>query len=140
MTEQQHKAPRLGDVFMMKFTGTSNEQNGWRPGVVFQNNVGNEHSPNIIALPMTSSIKKNAQPTHVIIRAANSGLKMDSMVLCENPERMSKAKLGSYITTLSDEEMRKIAYASLLATSAIAYLDERTILSAKEKAESLVFV
>lgn len=112
----------------MKFSGSGNEQNGWRPGLVFQNNMGNAHSPNIIALPLTSSIKKTGQPTHVIVRAADSGLRKDSMVLCENPERMSKERVGRYITTLSDEYMKQIAEANLLATGAIAYLDVEALL------------
>ena len=120
----------------MKFSGSGNEQNGWRPGLVFQNNMGNAHSPNIIALP-TSSIKKAGQPTHVIVRAADSGLRKDSMVLCENPERMSKERVGRYITTLSDEYMKQIAEANLLATGAIAYLDVEALLLIWKRAMAL---
>lgn len=121
----------------MKFSGSGNEQNGWRPGLVFQNNMGNAHSPNIIALPLTSSIKKTGQPTHVIVRAADSGLRKDSMVLCENPERMSKERVGRYITTLSDEYMKQIAEANLLATDAIAYLDVEALLLIWKRAMAL---
>lgn len=121
----------------MKFSGNGNEQNGWRPGLVFQNNMGNAHSPNIIALPLTSSIKKAGQPTHVIVRAADSGLRKDSMVLCENPERMSKERVGRYITTLSDEYMKQIAEANLLATGAIAYLDVEALLLIWKRAMAL---
>lgn len=121
----------------MKFSGSGNEQNGWRPGLVFQNNMGNAHSPNIIALPLTSSIKKTRQPTHVIVRAADSGLRKDSMVLCENPERMSKERVGRYITTLSDEYMKQIAEANLLATGAIAYLDVEALLLIWKRAMAL---
>lgn len=121
----------------MKFSGSGNEQNGWRPGLVFQNNMGNAHSPNIIALPLTSSIKKTGQPTHVIVRAADSGLCKDSMVLCENPERMSKERVGRYITTLSDEYMKQIAEANLLATGAIAYLDVEALLLIWKRAMAL---
>ena len=121
----------------MKFSGSGNEQNGWRPGLVFQNNMGNAHSPNIIALPLTSSIKKTGQPTHVIVRAADSGLRKDSMVLCENPERMSKERVGRYITTLSDEYMEQIAEANLLATGAIAYLDVEALLLIWKRAMAL---
>lgn len=94
--------------------GSGNEQSGWRPGVVFQNNVGNAHSPNVIALPLTSSIKKTNQPTHVVVLAADTGLLRDSMVLCENPEKMSKARIGKFLTRLPDEYMKKIAAANLL--------------------------
>lgn len=106
----------------MNFAGTGSEQSGWRPGLVFQNNVGNTHSPNIIALPLTSSIKKTGQPTHVVI-PKSVGLKVDSMVLCENPERMSKDRIGSLITSLPDEYMAMVARANMLASSAISFLN-----------------
>lgn len=117
------KAPRIGDVYNMRFDGTASEQHGWRPGVVFQNNIGNKNSPNIIALPLTSCLKKLHMPTHVLISAADTGLKYDSIVLCENPEKMSKDKIGAYITTLSDKDMKRVAEANLMATSAISFLN-----------------
>lgn len=132
----KERVPQIGDVYLMKFGGSGSEQSGWRPGVVFQNNVGNAHSPNIIALPLTSSIKKTNQPTHVIVKAADSGLRRDSMVLCENPERMSKERLGQYLTTLSEEYMKQVAEANLLATGAIAYLDIESAACCMEESRS----
>lgn len=126
MTNSNHSrafTPKIGEVYMMKFNGIGSEQGGVRPGVVFQNNVGNLHSPNIIVLPMTSVVKKLGQPTHVLLRAKDCGLRLDSVVLCENPERMSKDRVFEYITKLPDDAMARIAEASMLASSAIAYLD-----------------
>lgn len=134
---KDERQPRIGDIYLMHFSGSGSEQSGWRPGLVFQNNVGNEHSPNIIALPLTTAIKKRMQPTHVLIEAEGTGLKSNSMVLCENPERMSKSKLGQYITTLSDEYMAKIAAANLLSSSAISYIDPDVLLSLWQQAISL---
>lgn len=131
------RQPKIGEVYYMHFDGNGCEQNGWRPGLVFQNNVGNAHSPNIIALPFTTAIKKMNQPTHVMIHASESGLKRDSMVLCENPERMSKSKIGQYITTLSDEDIARVAAANLLSSSAISYLNPNTLLSLWQRAVSL---
>ena len=121
----------------MRFGGSGSEQNGWRPGLVFQNNTGNRFSPNIIALPLTSSLKKASQPTHVLLPAEETGLPKDSMVLCENPERMSKEKLGRYLTTLPQSFMAKVAEASLLASSAISYLDLESLVSAWRQARLL---
>ena len=121
----------------MHFGGSGNEQRGWRPGLVFQNNLGNLHSPNIIALPLTSSIKKSNQPTHVYISASETGLVKDSMVLCENPERMSKDRLGNYLTTLPAKYMGKVAVANLLASSAISYIEPEVLLSVWQKALAL---
>ena len=132
-----YRPPQIGEVYLMKFGGEGSEQAGLRPGLVFQNNMGNQYSPNIIALPITSSLKKAGQPTHVVLRASDTGLKRDSMVLCENPERLSKGRIGRYITTLSNNYMRQIAEASLLATAAISYLDVDLLHSIWKKALDL---
>lgn len=121
----------------MKFDGSGSEQKGWRPGLVFQNNKGNIHSPNIIALPLTSALKKVGQPTHVLIQAKSTGLNKDSVVLCENPERMSKERIGNYITSLSEYQMGKVAEGFLLATSAISFINENHLLELHKKATSL---
>jgi len=126
--QKTERIPEIGEVYLMTFGGSNNEQSGLRPGVVFQNNVGNAHSPNIIALPLTSAVKKMGMPTHVLLKSSNTGLRLDSVVLCENPECLSKEKIGRFITKLSDEHMKEITEANLLATSAIAYLDMESLL------------
>lgn len=114
--------PQIGEVYLMHFGGTQHEQTGTRPGLILQNNVGNRHSPNVIAVPLTSAIKKTNQPTHVLIRASEGGLAKDSLVLCEGPERMSKTRIGSFITTLSRSDMARVARAHLLSSSVISFL------------------
>ncbi|MBQ6863267.1 MAG: type II toxin-antitoxin system PemK/MazF family toxin [Clostridia bacterium] len=131
------RQPKIGEIYLMNFGGCGNEQKGWRPGLVFQNNVGNANSPNIIALPLTSSLKKAGQPTHVVIPADGTGLAKDSMVLCENPERMSKDRIGNYLTTIPAEYMAKVAVANLLATSAISFIDPELLLVVWQKALAL---
>lgn len=135
--QNEMRKPQIGDVYLMRFDGYGNEQKGWRPGLVFQNNIGNLNSPNIIALPLTSSIKKSNQPTHVIIPAEGTGLERDSMVLCENPKCMSKEKLGNYLTTIPEEYMSQIAIAHLLATSAISFINPELLMSIWQKAAAL---
>lgn len=136
-TMKESRQLQIGDVYLMRFSGSGCEQNGWRPGIVFQNNVGNAHSPNIIALPVTSQIKKASQPTHVLLPANETGLLRDSMALCENPERMSKERIGNYLTTLPDSFIAKIAVASILASAAIAFIEPEALLSAWQQAISL---
>lgn len=136
-TQNKEIIPKIGEVYNMYFGGTGSEQSGWRPGVVYQNNVGNVNSPNIIALPLTSSLKKLYMPTHVLIRADDTGLKKDSIVICENPERMSKDKIGMYITTLPAHYMKDIAIGGLISSSAIAYIDKQTLIAVWEKAVKL---
>ena len=133
-TQVEERTPRIGEVYNMYFSGTGSEQSGWRPGVVFQNNIGNVNSPNIIALPLTSSLKKLYMPTHVLVKSVDTGLRRDSMVICENPEKMSKEKVGKFLTTLPQSYMKEIAIANLIATSAISFIDKDSLILVWEKA------
>lgn len=136
-TATRSNHPLIGEIYMVEFDGTGSVQKGYRPALVFQNNVGNRYSPNVVVLPITSAHKKANQPTHVLVDAAGSGLRMDSMVLCENPQCISKSQLGDYITTLSEEYMKQVAAASLLANSAISYLDISMLVVLLDKATKL---
>jgi len=128
----------IGDIYLMEFDGTGSEQAGLRPGVVFQNNVGNDHSPNIIALPITSSLKRANQPTHVVLAAGkHNGLTRDSMVLCENPQRMSKGRVYQKIGHLGSDAMRCIAIANALASSAIGFLSYAELMDTWKRAKKL---
>jgi len=128
---------QIGEIYLMNFDGSFCEQNGMRPGLVFQNNVGNTYSPNIIALPLTTCMKKLNQPTHVLVRAEDTGLLRDSVVLCENPECIAKERVGRYLTKLSFEDMGRVAEASLIATSVIAFLDTASLLRIRDTAAEL---
>lgn len=138
--EKDKRNYKIGEVYFMEFGGRGNEQRGWRPGVIFQNDIGNAHSPNIIALPLTTAIKKETMPTHVVLHAKETGLPKDSMVLCENPECISKTRIGDYITKIPDSYMEKIAEANIYATSAIAFINPESLMYIWQKASSMVSV
>ena len=103
--------------------------------VFSKNNIGNEYSPNLIILPLTSSAKKlsDSIPTHVKIKSCDTGLKRDSVVLCENPTVMSKSKCGAFLTKIPDNYMSEIAIASLIATSAISFINPEMLLDVWNK-------
>ena len=91
------QTPKIGEVYLLNFEGEDSVQSGFRPGVVFQNNIGNVHSPNVVVLPLTTNLKRLDLPTNVLLRAENSGLLKDSVVLCGNPRCVPKEKLGKYL-------------------------------------------
>ena len=79
------------------------EQGGIRPVIVIQNDIGNQHSPTSIVLPITSEIKKENQPTHCILhKTKKNGLKMDSMVMAEQIRVIDKSRLKDKIGYLDD--------------------------------------
>lgn len=81
-------------------------QDGYRPCVIIQNDVGNIYSPCVIVAPLTSRSKKS-MPTHVDV-GIEDGLYFESKVLCEQIQTRSKSEIRSYICHLSDEKMNEI--------------------------------
>ena len=57
---------RRGDIFYADLTpSVGSEQGGVRPVVIIQNDVGNQHSPTVIAAAITSRVEKRKLPTHI---------------------------------------------------------------------------
>ena len=66
-----------GDIYFVRLdSSTGSEQNGTRPAVILQNDVGNTHSPTLIVATLTSKTeKKAAQPTHCLVERYGGLLK-----------------------------------------------------------------
>ncbi len=104
---------KRGDVYYADLDPVvGSEQNGHRPIVVIQNDIGNKHSTTTIAAIVTSSQKKNL-PTHVHVIDEESGLSNDSIVMLEQIRTIDKQRIGSMIGHVSDETMELIEDAAL---------------------------
>lgn len=119
---------KIGDIYWVNFQGSGSEQNGWKPGVIVQNNIGNKFSPTLKIVPLTSRAK-NDLPTHVKIKAGKYGIVKDSTILCEQETVCDKSKLGGRIGTLPPSYMRQIAVSMTINTPVIGYLDEKSLLA-----------
>ena len=87
------------------------EQGGIRPVLILQNDVGNRHSPTVIAAPITSKTGKARLPTHVSLDKQSSGLCCGSTILLEQLRTIDKSRLKGKIGILSDSEMKRIDWA-----------------------------
>lgn len=84
------------------------EQGGIRPVLVLQNDVGNQYSNTTIIAPFSSKLKSLHQPTHTIIhKSDDTGLKTDSVLLCEQMRVISSKRIIKKIGTVTDENERK---------------------------------
>ena len=85
---------KRGDMFYADLSPViGSEQGGIRPVVIIQNDVGNKHSPTVIAAAITSQLGKNKLPTHIEIGPKNCGLKSESVVLAEQIRTIDKSKM-----------------------------------------------
>ena len=84
------------------------EQGGVRPVLIVQNDVGNRHSPTVIAAAITSRQDKNRLPTHIEVQADKCGLARDSIVLLEQIRTIDKQRLKEHMGHLDDGAMNRI--------------------------------
>ena len=78
--------------------GVGSEQEGYRPVLIIQNDVGNKYSPTVIVAAVTSKVGvKPKLPTHYFIEANTVGLTAPSIVLLEQLRTLDKRRLERYI-------------------------------------------
>ena len=97
---------KRGDMFYADLSPViGSEQGGIRPVIIIQNDIGNKHSPTVIAAAITSQTGKSKLPTHIEIEGKNSGLKADSVVLAEQIRTIDKSRLKEKIGHIDDNNI-----------------------------------
>lgn len=100
---------RRGDIYYADLSPVvGSEQGGIRPVLIVQNDVGNRHSPTVIAAAITSRINKNRLPTHIEVDARSYGLARDSIILLEQIRTLDKRRLKERMGHLDREAMDRV--------------------------------
>lgn len=103
---------RRGDIFYADLSPVvGSEQGGTRPVLIVQNDVGNRHSPTVIAAAITSQKDKARLPTHIQVNTEGSGLTRDSVVLLEQIRTLDKQRLREHMGRLDEPSMTRIDHA-----------------------------
>ena len=91
--------------------GVGSEQEGYRPVVIVQNNMGNKYSPTVIVAPVTTNHEAKAKlPIHCYI-GAESGLDAPSVILLEQLRTIDKKRLGHFVGRLNRTHLRQLNHA-----------------------------
>jgi mRNA interferase MazF len=117
-------APVRGSIFYADFGyGENGEQNGIRPVLVIQNDIGNQYSPTIIVAAISSKVKRLDMPTHITVEPTEqNGLLERSIVVLEQIRTISKDRLMDYVGIMNKEVMEKINKAIFVSVG-ISYSD-----------------
>jgi mRNA interferase MazF len=99
-----------GEVYLCNFgIGIGSEMQKERPGLIIQGNVGNINSSNVIVAPITHTDKPIPSMAHISTQFDENGnIILDGQVNLSNIQTVSKARLGNFITKLSDEDMSNV--------------------------------
>lgn len=99
---------KRGDIIWIagKKEVLGSEQQGNRPAVVIQNDMGNRYSPNLIVAEITKVQKRKWMPTHV----NTSVLEVPSVIMCEMINTVSKKRvmLNKGVRHVTKEEEIKL--------------------------------
>ena len=107
---------RRGDIFYADLSPVvGSEQGGVRPVLIIQNDMGNRHSPTVIAAAITSQMNKAKLPTHIELVGQDCGLTKDSIVLLEQIRTLDKRRLKECICHLTDEAMGRVDQCLLIS-------------------------
>jgi len=100
---------KRGDIYYADLSPVvGSEQGGMRPVLIVQNDVGNKHSPTVIAAAITSQINKAKLPTHIELGARTYGLSKDSVILLEQIRTIDKKRLKDRMGKLDDKLMNQV--------------------------------
>ena len=100
---------RRGDIFYADLSPVvGSEQGGMRPVLIVQNDVGNKHSPTVIAAAITSRQNKAKLPTHIELQGVSCGLSKKSVVLLEQIRTLDKRRLREKMGSLDDSVMQQV--------------------------------
>ena len=98
---------KRGEIYFVDLpSAVGSEQQGCRPCVIVQNDLGNQFSPTVVVAAITSRRKKNL-PTHTIL-PDNCGLDIPSVALLEQIRTIDKVRLQHYIGRLDESTMKGI--------------------------------
>lgn len=92
---------KRGDIWLADLNPIrGSEQAGTRPVLVFQNNAINEFTTTVLAIPLTTNLRRAALPSCVQITEGEGGLSSDSVALCHQLRVLDKSRLIHKIGTV----------------------------------------
>jgi len=99
---------KRGDIFYADLSPVvGSEQDGIRPVLIIQNDLGNKYSPTVIAVAITTRIKPKL-PTHISISKDKFGLPKDSVILVEQVRTLDKSRLKEKVGSLDKKTLDQV--------------------------------
>jgi mRNA interferase MazF len=115
MARRKPLVPKRGEVFLVSFDPTLGaEIQKTRPALVLQNDIGNKHSPLTIVAAITSNTTRQG-PICVLVRKAEGGLDVDSVILLNQIRTIDGHRLIKRLGVLRPETMKQVEQALMIS-------------------------
>ena len=105
---------RRGEVWLVNFNpGRGSEQQGMRPALILQNDVGNQYAATTIIAAITTTLRP--YPVTVVVAPPDGGLAAPSMVNCAQLLTIDKSRLLQRLGALRRETLRQVDTALMVS-------------------------
>jgi mRNA interferase MazF len=84
------------------------EQAGIRPVLILQNNAMSNFTTTILAIPLTTNLRRAALPSCVQVNKDEGGLTSDSVILCHQLRVLDKTRLSRKIGAVSSRTITAV--------------------------------
>ena len=100
---------KRGEIWLANLDPTrGSEQAGTRPVLIFQNDVINKYTTTILAIPLTTNLRRASLPSCIQISKGEGGLARDSVALCHQLRVLDKTRLMRKLGTVSPQTIAAI--------------------------------
>jgi mRNA interferase MazF len=97
-----------GDIVELDPTRGS-EQQGTRPCLVVQNDIGNQNAPTTIVVPFSTSFGEELYPFEVLVSADECPLREDSVAVCSQIRTIAiEERISTVVGPIPDERMEEV--------------------------------
>lgn len=106
---------KRGEIWIAEFDPTrGSEQAGIRPAIIFQNDIISQFSSTVLAIPLTTNLRRASLITCLLILSGEGGLAQDSVALCHQMRVLDLTRLQKKIGELNSEILASLEAVVLL--------------------------
>jgi mRNA interferase MazF len=108
---------KRGEIWLANLDPTrGSEQAGTRPVLLFQNDTISKYTTTVLAIPLTTNLRRAALPSCMTIAQGEGGLASDSVALCHQLRVLDKARLQRKLGTVSQATILAVETCVLFTT------------------------
>jgi mRNA interferase MazF len=100
---------KRGEIWLTNLNPSQgSEQAGIRPVLILQNDTISKYTTTVIAIPLTTNLRRSSLPSCLFIPCGEGGLNQDSVALCHQIRSLDKTRLQKKLGSLNSETLIKL--------------------------------
>ena len=108
---------KRGEIWLADLEPTrGSEQAGIRPVLIFQNDTVSKFTTTVLAIPVTTNLRRASLPSCILIAKGEGGLSTDSVALCHQLRALDKTRLQQKLGMVNQVTLTKIESCILFTT------------------------